>query len=729
MAAPRVFSFSVLFSALLAAQTNKVDFKRDIRPIFQQNCIGCHGPSQQMGGMRLDRRSSAMAIRGGTTIGPGNAEGSRLYLRLAGTKVGQRMPPTGPLSTEQINLIKMWIDQGAEWPDDVSGDKPPSPGDPAALRLISALRTGDHATFARLLKENPKASKLKGNGGSTPVMYAAIYGDTDSMERMIENGADVNAANDAGATTLMWAADDAEKTRLLLEHGADPNATSENNETALTIALSYRSTEVVKLLLDHGAKTDSTAYRGRNPFITAAGSEELLRVVTEHGVPVSRLAGGMDIAIREDCKTCVETLSNGGSKVAFNGRSMAAASLPDSRLVKALLEMGADPKYISSNRFTPLMYAVVSEGAALESAKSLIEHGADVNVKTGEGATALDFAMRQGDPAVIELLRKASAVEGDSSAKPPLNPKPASSARVAVERALPLLQTNDVNFLRKSGCVSCHNNNLTAITIANARKQRLKVNESIAASQKEKIAAYVEGYRENYLQGDSIAGGADTTGYILVGLAAENWPADPATDAMARYLKNVQRADGSWRSFGGRPPIESSDLQATATAMRAIQIYGLKSRRAEYEGAVERAASWLAQARVRTNEDRVFQILGLKWVSNEPKAHELATELLAKQRPDGGWSQSASLSSDAYATGQALFALSESGVLKPSDAAYRRGAEFLMNTQCEDGSWYVRSRSIPFQPQFQSGFPYGRDQFISAAATNWAVIALTPLGR
>ena len=76
-----------------------------------------------------------------------------------------------------------------------------------------------------------------------------------------------------------------------------------------------------------------------------------------------------------------------------------------------------------------------------------------------------------------------------------------------------------------------------------------------------------------------------------------------------------------------------------------------------------------------------------------------------------------------------LFALSESGVLKPSDAAYRRGAEFLMNTQCEDGSWYVRSRSIPFQPQFQSGFPYGRDQFISAAATNWAVIALTPLGR
>ena len=74
-------------------------------------------------------------------------------------------------------------------------------------------------------------------------------------------------------------------------------------------------------------------------------------------------------------------------------------------------------------------------------------------------------------------------------------------------------------------------------------------------------------------------------------------------------------------------------------------------------------------------------------------------------------------------------ALREAGILRPSDAAYKRGAQFLIQTQFEDGSWYVRSRSIPFRPYFESGFPFGRDQFISAAATNWAAMALVPLAH
>jgi hypothetical protein len=63
-------------------------------------------------------------------------------------------------------------------------------------------------------------------------------------------------------------------------------------------------------------------------------------------------------------------------------------------------------------------------------------------------------------------------------------------------------------------------------------------------------------------------------------------------------------------------------------------------------------------------------------------------------------------------------------VLTTTDPVYKRGAEFLLNTQLGDGSWYVRSRAIPIQPHFESDFPYGRDQFISAAATNWATMAL-----
>ena len=116
------------FPGLLAAQTpGNVDFRRDIQPLFQEKCIGCHGPSQQSAGMRLDRRSSAMQARGSVRLGPGNSAASMVYLRISGTHYGTRMPPTGPLDPAQTELIKNWIDQGAEWPDDLAGEKAPAP--------------------------------------------------------------------------------------------------------------------------------------------------------------------------------------------------------------------------------------------------------------------------------------------------------------------------------------------------------------------------------------------------------------------------------------------------------------------------------------------------------------------------------------------------------------------------------------------------------------------------
>ena len=79
---------------------------------------------------------------------------------------------------------------------------------------------------------------------------------------------------------------------------------------------------------------------------------------------------------------------------------------------------------------------------------------------------------------------------------------------------------------------------------------------------------------------------------------------------------------------------------------------------------------------------------------------------------------------DAYATGQVLVALQQSGAVSVADPAYRRGTQFLLQTQLADGSWFVQSRSLPVQPFFESGFPHGRSQFISCAATGWATAAL-----
>jgi squalene cyclase len=237
--------------------------------------------------------------------------------------------------------------------------------------------------------------------------------------------------------------------------------------------------------------------------------------------------------------------------------------------------------------------------------------------------------------------------------------------------------------------------------------------------------SYIESWRERVLQGVGIPGDSDTMSYILVGLATEHYPADAATDAMARFLKNHQRQDGSWIILAHRPPIESSDIEVTSNSMRAMQLYAPAGQRAEYERAIALASDWLAKAQPRTNEDRAFQLLGLAWARRDRGSIRAAAKALAAgQRSDGGWAQIPSLPSDAYATGQALVALQESGAMSSSDPVYKRGVQYLLNTQLADGSWFVKTRAMRIQPFFESGFPFGHDQFISAAGTNWATQAL-----
>src|SRR5207244_8882801 len=157
------------------------------------------------------------------------------FLKVSGTRVGPQMPPTGALRAEEIATIKAWIDQGAEWPDELAGETPPAPANPKAARLIEALRAGNRAAFASLAAERNVGSR-RGPGGATPLMAAVLYGDVAAMRTLIDGGADPNVANDAGATALMWAANDVEKTRWLLDRGAKVDAKSDDGRTALLIA-------------------------------------------------------------------------------------------------------------------------------------------------------------------------------------------------------------------------------------------------------------------------------------------------------------------------------------------------------------------------------------------------------------------------------------------------------------------------------------------------------------
>ena len=189
------------------------------------------------------------------------------------------------------------------------------------------------------------------------------------------------------------------------------------------------------------------------------------------------------------------------------------------------------------------------------------------------------------------------------------------------------------------------------------------------------------------------------------------------TKALVKYLIQSQEKDGSWRIRTHRPPLEDSNFTATALALHGLQSYGKPD-----EGVLDKATAWLLETNPKSTEDHAFRIFGLTWGGQDPT--QSAKALLALQQEDGGWAQLPGMKSDAYATGMALAALREANALKPSECAYRNGSRWLIEHQKPDGSWHVESRSRPIQKYFESDFPHGKDQFISIAATCWAILAL-----
>ena len=707
-----------------------VDFVRDVQPIFRQHCYGCHGPTQQMNGFRLDRRRDAM--RGGMipAIGPGNSEGSRLYQRLIGARFGPQMPPTGALPAAQIATVKAWIDQGAAWPDSASGDRAMDPVNTDAVRLVQLMRQGDWRGARRTLERTPSLANARAFGGASPLMFAVLYGDAPFMRELLAAGANVRAASDSGATALMWAMGDVEKTRLLLDHGADMNARSLDGRTPLMIAAGTPgATPTVKLLLERGAEVNvgGPALYGPTTALTEAafaGNEEAFSMLVAAGANLTAGPAALGLALRSGCMRCAEVLLKAYPQPLITGTMVNSGPPAGPGLgTPMFLERGASIDARDASGRSMLMIAAASEAMPVDAIKALLARKMNVNERNALGETPLTLARRHGETPVVKLLLDAGA--SDEALPPAPAASPATSVRQALERAVPLLQRSDVAFLRKSGCVSCHNNSLTPLALSAARKLGVKSDETVESSQAKKIGAYLETWRERALQGVSIPGEADTVSYILVGLAAAQYPPDIATDAHAILVKRAQAADGRWRIFASRPPIESSDVQVTALSMRALQAYAPRTRKAEFDRSIANAAVWLRSATVRTTEERAFQLLGMSWSSTPRSQMEPAARgLLAQQRQDGGWAQLPTMTSDAYATGQALYALVQSGTVSPTAPEFRRGVEFLLKTQLADGSWYVPTRAIAIQPLFDAEFPHGRDAFISAAATNWATMAL-----
>src|SRR5580698_2361303 len=162
--------FAISAAVNAGEPVKKVDFNFQVRPILSDKCFNCHGPDPRMrkAGLRLDTREGAFGTTksGDPAIVPGNPDASQLFWRIAAEDQNERMPPKSlgrSLSPEEINTLKHWIEQGAEWKAHWSFLPPVAAPAPAVKDPSWPRNALDRFVLARLDAEQltpaPAASK------------------------------------------------------------------------------------------------------------------------------------------------------------------------------------------------------------------------------------------------------------------------------------------------------------------------------------------------------------------------------------------------------------------------------------------------------------------------------------------------------------------------------------------------------------------------------------------
>ncbi len=574
--------------------------------------------------------------------------------------------------------------------------------------------------------------------GATLLMMAAQHGSPALVEYLLEKGADPKAANPLGATALHWIGGEAEayarKVELLLRHGADANAASNLGRTPLTIAAAHAgNAAALKLLLAKGADPKRVDLNGDGPLGNAAtvADLEMMRLLIEEGAninergirgPAMRGLSPLMRASMSGCISCVRLLLAKGANV--NAVSdpprvvkaglqdvgeltalLLAVQFNEFEIAKTIVEAGANLEAADARGVTPLLMATLHESQDSRIAKFLLARGAKTDVHSKLGESVADWAAKW----------KASPKRTDIET-PETIPTPA----LAVSRSLALLLPSNDRFFAKSGCPGCHHQIASGLLAGLAKRRGVRFDAELAAKQLATVLTVSQPLRESSMQRVPTGGAPYGNSILLESWAAQGVEASLLTDALVHDIAGMQMADGSWLGMTQRPPVQYSRVTETAMAIRSLRDYGSPGRKLEFERRIARARRWLESAPTPYTEDVVMRSLGVYWAGG-PADH---AGILRLQREGGGFAQRPDSAPDAFATARALNALAQSG-FDTGHEAFRRGVQYLLRTQASDGSWYVPSRSLKFQPYFESGFPYGHDQWISANATAWAAAALT----
>lgn len=628
------------------------------------------------------------------------------------------------------------------------GAKPVAEAGAKSAELHAAIRHGNFSQVKALLDAgaDPNAPDKDGN---PPLMIAAVFGSPSYIKLLLDKGANPKSANPMGASALLWAAGDPEKAKLLIDAGADVNQASGTGRTPLHAAATvFNGASTVKLMLDKGAKVDAVDKLDRIPVIFTGGGKatplqeasrvgdlETLKILVRAGADVNAkdvqngtaLTEAVLYGRREIVKFLLANKASVNEEVSvlkFSTLSLAAMR-NDAVVAKVLIDAGVQVNVQDRTGASPLMWAAYSDQADGEVVNVLLKAGADAKVRNKAGESALDWAAARGETKVVRTLREAGATPRSTEIVP--TPKP-SNEPVAMEVTLHALAKTGVSSFKKTGCVSCHNQMLPMVAFAAAKKHGMAVNEEASDQMGKSMMGFLKPMLPILLEGSAVppdmaVGG----GYILEALQAVGHQPDLMTASIVHNTVMQQMADGRFLGWAPRVPVEGGDIQATALAIRSMTLYPIPGRREELTNRTRSAGLWLRRAHPVTTEDYIMRLLGLKW-AGMPAAdlEEAARQLAAIQRKDGGWGQLPALPTDAYATAKATYAMREAFPNGDKGISVKKGIGYLLDNRLADGTWYVRTRSFPFQQLKDSDFPHGRDQWISAAATSWAAIVLIP---
>jgi hypothetical protein len=293
-----------------------------------------------------------------------------------------------------------------------------------------------------------------------------------------------------------------------------------------------------------------------------------------------------------------------------------------------------------------------------------------------------------------------------------------------IDRGLAFLTKEGLAWKKKHNCVSCHHAGLVIWSMREAKQRGHAVDEPVLAQLTKWVAESGDGKFGLARPASAPKAASPKAIYLALALGADPRPDALSTKGLMLLLKTVeaeQTENGSWSSWPEtRPPIfGSSDETLTALAVLAV-LPAAATGDDKAAAARDTGIRWLAAAKTDDDPQSIALRLVL-WSRQGRPAKEwrpLVGRLKGRQNADGGWSQTKDMASDAWATGQALYALAHAG-FKPDEPVITRAHAFLTRTQRADGSWPMLSRPIKSGDKgCNSLIP------ITCAGSAWAVMGL-----